>query len=288
MGKFRDRMQQDLQLAQYRPSTQNSYMRCAHNFVAHFMRPPTELGEEEIRRFLLTLTDRPATQKMHLAALKFLYTKTLNRPEEIARIPWPKIRQKLPDILSNDEVASVFEAVESLKHRAVLMATYGAGLRIYEACSLSTNDIDSKRNLIHVRNGKRGCDRYVPLPERLLLCLREYWRVTKPKGDYLFPGSKPDKPIDPSGVRQTLHQAVRSVRINKRVTPHSMRHAFATHLLEDGTDIRVIQVLLGHGSIRTTARYTRVSTRHVASVGSPLDKLPAVKKKARRNKKRRA
>jgi len=288
MGVYRDRMQQDLQLAQYRPSTENSYVRCARNFVAHFMRPPTQLGEEEIREFLLTMTDKPAKQKMHLAAIKFLYCRTLNRPEEVANIPWPKIRQSLPDILSSDEVAVVLKAVDSLTHRAVLMATYGAGLRISEACSLCTGDIDSKRNVIHVRDGKRGRDRYVVLSQRLLLCLREYWRVAKPKGDYLFPGAGPDRPLDPSGVRVALRKAVSKVGINKRITPHSMRHAFATHLLEDGTDIRVIQLLLGHGSIRTTARYARVSTRHVASVSSPLDRLPATNNKARRTSKQRA
>jgi integrase/recombinase XerD len=288
MGKFRDRMLEDLQLAQYRPSTQNSYLSCAHNFVAHYMQPPTELGEEEIRQFLLTLIERPASQKMHLASIKFLYNKTLNRPEEVARIPWPKIRQKLPDILSGQEVIWALDAIESLKYRAVLMAGYGAGLRIFEACSLGPNDIDSRRGLIHVRNGKRGRDRYVVLSQRLLLCLREYWRAARPKGDYLFPGARPDVPLGPGGVRQALKRALEKVGIKKRVTPQGLRHAFATHMLEDGTDIRVIQVLLGHGSIRTTARYTRVSTKHVASVISPLDRLPATNNKPRRRKKRRA
>lgn len=286
MGVFRDRMQQDLQLAQYRPSTQESYLRCVRNFVAHFMRPPTELGREEIRQFLLTLTDRPATQKMHWAAIKLLYTKTLRRPEEVVDIPWPRIRQKLPDILSVEEVAALLEAIEVMMHRAVVMTTYGAGLRIGEACSLCVGDIDSKRGLIHVRDGKRGRDRYVVLSPRLLKCLREYWRVTKPAGQYLFEGTQPEKPADPGVIREALKRAAKAVGIHKRVTPHSLRHAFATHLLEDGTDIRVIQVLLGHSSIRTTARYTRVSKSHVAAVSSPLDKLPKPSRKTRRRKRR--
>jgi len=288
MGVFRDRMQQDLQLAQYRPSTQESYLRCAKSFVAHFMRPPTQLGREEIRQFLLTLTDRPAAQKMHWAAIKLLFTMTLQRPEEVVDIPWPRIRQKLPDILSVEEVAALLEAIEAIMHRAVVMTTYGAGLRISETCSLGVGDIDSKRGLIHVRDGKRGRDRYVVLSPRLLECLREYWLAANPKGQYLFPGVRPGQHVDPRVIREAIKRAVKEVGIHKRVTPHSLRHAFATHLLEDGTDIRVIQVLLGHGSIRTTARYTRVSKSHVAAVSSPLDKLPKPKpaRKARRRKRR--
>ena len=282
MGKFRDRMQQDLQLAQYRPSTQDCYLRCARRFVAHYMRPPTELGREEIRQFLLTLTDRPAVQKTHWAAIKFLYTKVLGRPEEVVDIPWPKVRQKLPDIFSAQEVAALLDAIAAPMHRVVLMAAYGAGLRISEACSLCVEDIDSSRGLIHIRDGKRGRDRYVVLSPRLLLCLREYWRVAKPQGPYIFEGRLPGRHVDPSTIRKALERAARKVGLRKRATPHQLRHAFATHLLENGTDIRVIQVLLGHGSIRSTARYTQVSATHVASVESPLDRLPAAATKARR------
>lgn len=282
MGQFRDRMQQDLQLAQYRPSTQDCYLRCARRFVAHYMRPPTELGREEIRQFLLTLTDRPAVQKTHWAAIKFLYTKVLGRPEEVVDIPWPKIRQKLPSIFSAQEVADLLDAIAAPMHRVVLMAAYGAGLRISEACALGADDIDSGRGLIHVRDGKRGRDRYVVLSSRLLLCLREYWRIAKPQGTYIFVGRQPGRHVDPSTIRKALKRAARKVGLHKRATPHQLRHAFATHLLEDGTDIRVIQVLLGHGSIRSTARYTQVSATHVASVESPLDRLPAATTKDRR------
>lgn len=288
MGIFRDRMNQDLQLAQYRPSTQESYLRCARNFVAYYRRPPTELDREDIRKFLLTLVERPASQKIHWAAIKFLYTTTLRRPEEVVDIPWPKIRQKLPDILSMNEVAILLTAIEPIMYRMVVMTTYAAGLRISEACALGVDDIDSQRGLIHVRDGKRGRDRYVVLSPRLLHCLREYWRITRPQGDFLFPGNQPGRHVNPRLIRNALKSAAKKVGIHKRVNPHQLRHAFATHLLENGTDIRVIQVLLGHHSIRTTAHYTRVSTRHVASVSSPLDALPTEKKKSHRGSVRRA
>lgn len=280
MGVFRDRMVQDLRLAQYRTSTQENYLRCARNFVAFHMRPPDQLGEEHIRQFLLTLVDRPSTQKTHMAAIKFLYYKTLNRPEEVVRIPWPRIRQQLPDIVSQSEALALLDAIESIQHRAILMAAYGAGLRITEACSLQINDIDGERGLIHLRHGKGDRDRYVNLPRRLHLCLREYWKAVRPSGSLLFPGHRTDKPVRPETVRQSLRQAAHHIGIHKRVTPHSLRHAFATHLLEDGTDIRVIQALLGHRSIRTTARYTRVSKTLIASVNSPLDKVSKVSESA--------
>jgi len=273
MGVFRDRMEQDLELAQYRPSTQERYLRCARNFVAFHMLPPTELGEEEIRKFLLTLVEKPAVQKSHTAAIKFLYCKTLKRPEEVAGIPWPRVRQQLPEIISQPQVLAVLDAINSIKHRAILMAAYGAGLRITEACSLRVTDIDGERGLIHA-HGKGGRDRYVKLPRRLHLCLREYWKTVQPEGDFLFPGQRHDKPITAGAVRQALKRAVDAVGIKKRVTPHGLRHAFATHLLEDGNGILVIQALLGHKSIRTTARYTRVSNSMIAAVESPLDKEP--------------
>lgn len=272
MGIFRDRMKQDLELAQYRPSTQETYLRCAHNFVAFHMRPPDQLGEKEIREFLHTLVDRPATQKSHMAAISFLFIKTLGRPEEVAGIPWPRVRQQLPDIISQEQVFAILDAINSIKYRAILMAAYGAGLRIAEACSLHIADIDSDRGLIHVRHGKGNQDRCVKLPRKLHFCLREYWKDVRPPGPLLFPGRDPDKHVNEGTVRQTLRRAIVRLGIHKRVTPHSLRHAFATHLLEDGTDIRVIQALLGHRSIRTTVRYTRVTNNLISTVNSPLDK----------------
>jgi site-specific recombinase XerD len=240
------------------------------------MRSPTDMGEREIRDFLLDLAFQqkgPETLKMHVASLKFLYATTLRRPEEVVALPWPKVPHRLPDILSGTEVDTLLGAVEPLAYRAVVMTAYGSGLRIKEACALRTDDIDSRRMLIHVRHGKRGRDRYAMLPQRLLALLRLYWRQVTPPRPYLFPGAKPTRPITAAPVRAALKQAIRKAGISKRVTLHSLRHSFATHLLESGTDIRVIQALLGHGSIRSTQRYTQVSKKHVARVQSPLDML---------------
>jgi len=277
MGIFRDHMKADLELRAYRPATQREYLRCARNFVAHFMRPPNELGLKEVRIFLLYLLRErkvgPAVHKMYVAAIKFLFTCTLGRPEVSVMIPWPKVPAPLPDILSGSEVEQILDAVVSIKHRTILTCAYGAGLRIGEACSLHIDDIDSKRMLIHVRDGKRGRDRYVMLSKRLLRLLRDYWRLLRPTGTFLFPGSFGSAHISPCSVRDALRASVRSTGITKPVTPHLLRHAFATHLLEAGTDVRTIQALLGHSSIRTTTRYVKVSKSLVGRTQSPLDLL---------------
>jgi site-specific recombinase XerD len=277
MGQVRDKMIEDLKLRCYRRRTIESYVGCARRFVAHFMKPPTQVGAPEVRQFMLHLNQerklQPSTQRTYLGAIAFLFEVTLGRPEVVAHMPWPRDRQrKLPDILSLGEVEKLLDAMPSLKHRAILMTAYGAGLRISEACSLQVGDIDSERGLLHVRDGKGGHDRCVMLAQRLLLTLREYWRVARPPGQYLFPGRGRDFITD-SAVRQGLHKAMAKASLRKRVTPHGLRHAFATHLLEAGEDIRVIQALLGHSSIRTTARYTHVSAEHVGRTRSPLDRL---------------
>jgi len=241
------------------------------------------MGEAEVRQFLLHLaTERkvgPATRKMHVAALKFLYEKTLRRPEVVAHIPWPKVPQGLPDILSGTEVDQLLTTIGSTKHRAIVMTTYGTGLRIGEVCGLQVGDIDSRRMLIHIHAGKGGRDRFVPLPERVLFALRRYWVAERLTGRILFPGQEPGRPLAASTVRKRLHEAAAKAGLDKRVTPHVLRHAFATHLLELGTDLRVIQMLLGHRSIRTTVRYTRVTDKHVARTQSPIDVLGTAKAK---------
>jgi site-specific recombinase XerD len=235
------------------------------------------MGEKEIREYLLHMVRErkvgPSTLKMSVAALKFLYSQTLNRPEEVIRIPWPRVPKPLPVILSGSEVERLLQSVRSLKHRMIIMTAYGSGHRVGEACSLQIGDIDSKRMLIHIRAGKRKRDRYVMLPKRLLLCLREYYKTFRPVGPWLFPGRSPGTHISKKAVGEALRSAAKSAGISKRVTPHVLRHSFATHLLETGSDIRTIQVLLGHGSIRTTERYVKVSKSHVARVKSPLDLL---------------
>jgi site-specific recombinase XerD len=287
MGEVRDRMKQDLRLRNYRPGTRAVYLGYAKKFVAYFRKPPTELGPDDVRRYQLHLVDerklQPGTVKGHLGAIRFLYTFTLERPEVVAGIIWPRQAHKLPDILAPEEVEAVLAHVEPLGHRAIVMAAYGAGLRITEACRLAVGDIDAKRGLIHVRDGKRGRDRYVMLPARLLAVLREYWHQARPPGPQLFPGTGKTGVITPDAVGDALHRAVRKAGLAKRVTPHALRHAFATHLLEAGTDIRTIQVLLGHASIRTTARYAQVSAKLIAQTTSPLDRLrPSGKEKPRR------
>lgn len=277
MGRARDKMKADLKLRRYREGTIVQYLSCAKKFVAFHHRPPDELGLAEVEKFLLHLVEEqhigPAGHKTHVAAIRFLYGVTLGQPEVAVRVPWPRVPIKLPDILDGSEVERLLEAIESIKQRAIVMTAYGAGLRISEVCTLCVADIDSLRGVIHVRDGKRGRDRFVMLSPRLLTCLREYWRAERPRGPALFPGSSPDQVVAPKTVRQALRQAAEKAGIRKHVTPHVLRHCFATHLLEGGTDIRIIQVLLGHRSIRTTARYTQVSTRHIACTVSPLDGL---------------
>ena len=275
MGTLCQRMTEDLKLKNYAAKTTTEYLACARRFAAFHMRSPVEMGKEEIRDFLLSVAIRsgPESLKMHIAGLRFLYTTTLRRPEEVAALAWPKVPRRLPDILSGSEIEALLDAVEPLEHRAVAMTAYGTGLRISEACSLLSTDIDSKRMLIHVRDGKRARDRYVMLPQRLLAFLREYWRQLRPSGTYLFPGTKAGRSIKPDSVRNALKKGITKAGITKRVTFHGLRHSFATHLLETGTDIRVIQTLLGHASIRSTTRYTQVSRKHVGRVKSPLDLL---------------
>lgn len=273
----RARMVADLELTNYSPGTINQYVRCADTFVAHYMRPPTDLGETEVRCFLLHLQKvrdvGPSGLKMFVAALKFLYERTLVRPEVVAEIRYPRVPKSLPDVLSGSEVEALLAAIESTKHRTILSVAYGAGLRIGEACRLRCGDIDNERMVIHVRGGKGRKDRFVMLAERLLLLLREYWLVARPGRDFLFPGNAPGGVIGHDAPRQALHRAVKACGITKRVTPHVLRHSFATHLLESGTDLRTIQVVLGHSSLRTTARYTHISKRHVAATPSPIDLL---------------
>jgi len=268
----------DMQLRRYKPGTQVKYLRCARNLVRHFMRPAEELGEAEVRDFFLNLVRvRKATvsvQRMHLAAIRFLYTITLRRPEVVHWLAWPKTQITLPVILSGTEVLALLEAIESPKYRAILMCAYGSGLRVSEACALTSANVDSKRMVIHIRDGKRNRDRFVMLGDRLLEALRIWWRVERPAREgYLFPGAIAGKHVSPDAVRAALGRATVAAGLEKRTYPHLLRHSFATHLLESGTDIRVIQKLLGHGSIRTTERYTHVSTAHVGRTKSPLDRL---------------
>jgi integrase/recombinase XerD len=283
MGELYSKMEADLRRKNLADGTRERYLGCAKEFVRHYMKSPRDLGREQIVDYLRHLQTHeqatPATLKMSIAGIRFLYLVTLDRPDEVRNLGWPKVPRSLPVVLSQAEVERIFGAMTSLAARTILLVQYGCGARISEACGLRVEDIDSGRGLIRIERGKGGKDRYTTLGAGLLEALRAYWRVVRPNGPHLFPGRKPGRPITPSAVRVELDKAVERAGLHKRVTTHSLRHAFATHLLEAGTDVRVIQALLGHSSIRTTARYTHVSAQHVATVPSPLDLLPSRRQK---------
>ena len=277
MGELRDRMEADLRLRGYAEKTRVAYVSCIRAVARHFRRSPAALGEDEVRAYLTYLGDvrrvRPATQVVHAAALRFLYRITLHQPELAARVPRLRRPQTLPAVLSVEEVGQVLGAITAPKYRALFLTCYGAGLRIGEACALQVADIDSTRMLVHVRWGKGGHERYVTLSPRLLTALRTYWRHAHPRGPYLFPGATPDRPLSRDAAQRALRHVAAQCGIEKRVTPHTLRHCFATHLLEAGAELRTIQHLLGHRSIRSTVRYTFVSRKVLDRVQRPLDAL---------------
>jgi len=283
MGKVREKMLEDLRLRDRARSTCELYIASARAFVAHFRRPPQDMGEPEVREFLLHLEVKGlsgSTRRVYAAGLKFLYGITLEKPEIARAIVSPKrVAQRLPDVLTRDEVELLFKSIRSVKYRALAMLAFGSGLRATEVCSLGIADIDSKRMVIHVRQGKGKRDRYVMLPKRTLATLREYWVAERPKGPYLFPGDKPRTHLSVDCMQDNLRRATDAAALKKRVSPHVLRHSFATQLLEQGVDLRVIQTLLGHASISTTMRYTRVSGAHLDATRSPLD-APAPPKNA--------
>jgi len=269
---------EDMQVRNLSPHTQSTYVLQVSLFARHCGKPPDQLGPEEIRSYQVYLTNEkklaPGSILIAVAALRFLYQITLHRDWRVEDIiPAPKKPQKLPIVLSPEEVLHFLTCVPSPKHRTILTTCYAAGLRISEAIRLQPTHIDSQRMVIRVELGKGQKDRYVMLSPRLLEILREWWRLEKPK-PWLFPGDIPGRPITRNAVELACREAHRASRLSKPVTPHSMRHAFAVHLLERGTDVRTIQLLLGHRSLATTARYLRIATSKVCSTTSPFDLLP--------------
>jgi integrase/recombinase XerD len=278
MGQLHDRMAQDLVLRNFSPATRRNYLLYCRKFAAFARRSPADLGEDDIRQFLLHCIEVQklsyAAYRQIYAALKFLYTVTLQRPWQVERLPFPKNRLRpLPTILHADELQALFGAFLRPKFRALFMTCYAAGLRINEACHLRVADLDSKRMLLHVRHAKGGRERCTLLSPRLLQVLREYWRLERPLV-WLFPGGSPAEPLSADSARQAFTAACLDAGLTKHCTPHTLRHCFATHLLEAGVDLVVLQKLLGHQSIRTTSRYTHVSTERLQSIVSPLDLLP--------------
>jgi integrase/recombinase XerD len=278
MTPLRQRMIEDMQVRNLSPRTQESYLFQAGLFARHFRQSPALLGPEEIRAYQLYLTNEKklATNSILLAvaALRFLYQVTLGKKWTFPEVlPLPRKPQKLPVVLSPEEVRRFLDCVESAKPGAVLITCYAAGLRISEAVRLKPSDIDSQRMVIRVEQGKGRKDRYVMLSPRLLEILRGYWRMVRPK-HWLFPGDVPGRALTTDAVEKACRKARHRAGMAKPITPHSLRHAFAVHLLESGADVRTIQLLLGHRSLATTARYLRIATSKVCSTTSPLDLLP--------------
>jgi integrase/recombinase XerD len=275
ISPLRRRMIEDMSIRKFTPGTQYTYVRFVKEFSIFFRRSPDKATFEDVRRYQLHLTSRgtsPFTINAAMTALRFFFRVTLRRHDIADHIPFVPQPQKLPVILSPDEVAQLLEAARGPKYKAALSVAYGAGLRASEILLLKVLDIDSKRMMIRVEQGKGRKDRYVMLSPHLLELLRAWWKVERPRG-YLFPGQDRINPLTLRQLDRACLEAARLAGINKRVTPHVLRHSFATHLLERKVDIRVIQALLGHVKLDTTAIYTRVATKTIQEVTSPLEHL---------------
>jgi integrase/recombinase XerD len=277
MDKSIEQMGRDLTSGSYAVGTRQGYLKTAERLAAHFGRPLAELGREELRAYveLLRAQERSASWlKTQLAAIVFLYKKTLGRPNDVSFVVWPKQRSPLPTVLSAEEVDALLRAITHPLYQAIAMVIYGAGLRIDEALALEVTDIDGARGVIRVRHGKGDVAREAKLSPTLHRWLRQYWAEERPARPYLFASTRTGRPPTQDAVRRAFSAAAEQAGIKKPARPHILRHCFATHLLDAGTDVRVIQVLLGHRSLLTTMRYVRVSTKVMRQTPSPLDLLP--------------
>jgi site-specific recombinase XerD len=276
MSRLRDKMQGDLKLCGFCENTRRTYIRCAARFSQHYGKSPSKLGRAEIRAYLLYLIEEKklsaSTYNVYAAALAFLYRETLERPQEVLWIKRLRVHRNLPTILTRQEVERILAEL-TLRMRVVVLLAYGAGLRISEICQLQVQDIDSSRMQIHIQHGKGDRQRHALLPKCALVPLRAYWREYKVTGSLLFPGKKPGRTLTRKAVNQALLVAAQRAKVNTRVTPHLFRHGFATHLLEAGADLRTVQVLLGHASIRSTVWYMQVTPAVLRKVKSPADCL---------------
>jgi site-specific recombinase XerD len=277
MTPLRQRMLEDMGIRNLSANTQLSYLQQVSSYAKHFHRSPEVLGPQDVRAYQVHLTtDRKLSASsvgIAASALRFLYKVTLKQNWVLDDIPMPKKPFKLPVVLSPEEVMHFLDCIDSIKHKTILMTAYAAGLRVSEATHLKVTDIDSQRMVLRIDQGKGNHDRYVMLSPRLLDVLRAYWRIERPNF-WLFPGNIPGQPITKSAVELACRKAHRATGITKPITPHSLRHAFATHLLESGTDVRRIQLLLGHRSLATTSRYLKIATSTVCATVSPFDLLP--------------
>ena len=281
ISPLRQRLIDDMKLRRFGQETQRNYLRDVGRFATFLGRPPDTATADDLRRFQVWQQDDGIpvpTMNSIVSALRFFFTHTIDRPDlarKLVRLAHPR---KLPVVLSRDEVARLLNATTCLKHQAALSVAYGAGLRVAEVAALKVTDVDSERMLLRVERGKGGRCRNAMLSVDLLALLRLWWKVGRQQGvmhrdGWLFPGQHPMKPISTRQIHRIVVEAAQAAAIAKRVGPHTLRHSFATHLLEDGTDIRVIQVLLGHAKLDNTAFYAKVATRTVRTVTSPLDKL---------------
>ncbi|MBV8459201.1 MAG: site-specific integrase [Acetobacteraceae bacterium] len=275
MSPLRRRMIEDMTIRNLAPATQQSYVRAVAKFSRFYGESPERLGPDDIRAYQLHLTSQGvawSTLNLTVCALRFLYGVTLGRPEMLELIPYARAQRKLPVVLSAEEVVRFLKAVPGFKSRVALTTAYATGLRLSEVVALKVSAIDSQRMVILVENGKGGKDRYVMLSVQLLEILRGYWRHVRPR-DWLFPGRKAERPINARMLAKACRTASATACLSKRVTVHTLRHSFATHLLESGTELRIIQVLLGHNHLSTTALYTQVAIGTIAKTASPLDRL---------------
>jgi integrase/recombinase XerD len=279
MTPLRRRMIEDMTLRNLSPHTVEAYVRAVAQFARHFGRSPEQLGGEHARQYLLHLVqERHVSWSRYNIArcgLQFFYCVTLGQDERLEKLPCARVPKRLPTVLSAKELRRLFEVARDVKHKALLMTLYGAGLRISEALGLKTTDIDSGRMLIHVHLGKGSKDRMIKLSPQLLAVLRDYWLARRPVG-WLFPQtSNPDKPMESGTAHRIVARTARRGGITKRVSPHTLRHSYATHLLDAGTDLRTIQLLLGHRNLKTTSLYMHVSQAKLNAAASPLDRLYA-------------
>lgn len=277
MSTLREQMLADLQLKGLTTKTQKIYLREVSNYAKYFGKSPEQLGEKELKEYLLYLLNErklaKGTYRFYYQGLKFLYKHTLKREEVVEKICCPRGKKKLPVVLDLAEVKTLLSVIENLKHRAILTITYSAGLRISETACLKVSDIDSKRMMVRVQQGKGGKDRYSILSQTALEYLRQYWRAYRPK-EWLFEGQKEGTHVCISSIRQIFLEAKERAGITKPVSPHTLRHSFATHLIEAGTSLHHVQLLLGHRSPTTTTVYLHVSRMNLAQVISPLDSIP--------------
>lgn len=276
MGRLYDQMKMDLELKNYSARTRSCYLACMRSFVLYFGKSPDTMGEDEIRQYLhYLMKEKRASQSainQTYSALKFFYQTTLQREWNNLKIPRIKMRKKLPVVLSKQEIQSIFSATRDLKYRALLMTIYSGGLRLNEAAHLKVSDIDSKRMMIRICQGKGMKDRYTLLGRRTLDILRLYWRAYRP-GEWLFPGRPSEMPISVTSIQKMFKRALGRAGVKKEATVHTLRHSFATHLLEAGNDLYHIQRLLGHTTAKTTAVYLHVTRKDLARVISPIDLL---------------